>query len=115
MGPDLHRRSCTAAKRLRHELGLCGYAHVQKKTERRTYFIDDHEKQRFLGWCDQNVRAVWQEIHTPVDLAKQKLREDERAMIREFKPLLNVKDSDNPFKPCIKEARKRFRAAVLNG
>jgi hypothetical protein len=123
----ISNRRRTAAKRFWYQLGLGGYLkqspalellcvltnqehHWQVFSKKdRTYFTDKAEKQRFLGWCNQNVRAVWQEIDSPVDEAKQKVREDERAIIREFKPLLNVKDSINPFKDYISEARKRFR------
>jgi len=49
-----------------------------------------------------------------VDIAKLKVSEDERALIQELQPLLNVKGSINPFARVVTEARHRFHDESTN-
>jgi hypothetical protein len=129
------KKGRTAAKRFRHEFGFAGYLRQAplleslcsllyrkfnwRSVRRRSangihgrIHLDPPHKIAFLAWCDKNIRCAWREVNLPVGEAKRKLSLDEKALILYFKPLLNLKFSQNPFKPFLQFQRDDFRKAA---
>jgi hypothetical protein len=130
-------RGRTAAKRFRHEFGLAGYfqqapaldalcsilykerkwtpvCKVSTGGKIRTY-LRPEDKREFLNWCARYVRCAWLPIDCDTSDAKRKVRGAEVALIFDLKPLLNVKESRNPFARFVTTARQRFHSESRRG